>query len=271
MRFNGNWLKFPTKTDSGKQIFIRLVDCDLHCYLPLSAFGIESKCTGAYCAVVGFAAKASKRSWCGTKAIVEKVHKHACGHAYLRDMQILVERNDIWSDDVNAYLYQTIDLCCQCKVTEERKGMRKVSFHDLSSFFNDRVCLDHIFWKNSLYCTSWIHTAVFLMALLYLHELFVKLMIILKWTGYWNMAIRNLSLLIKQSLRKNTKFTLILLKSSYFQYLLDDIIRMCWNRGTECFEISFFALRSVILILDILIWIFYNRLIEFLITCMKMI
>ena len=144
-RIAGNLLELPTKDESGIQMTISLVDHDLHCYLPLSAFGIASHSAQAYCAVVSFAAKASDRPWSEIKAIVDKVHKHVCGHASLRDMQILLERNDMWSTEVKAYLHQTVEVCHQCKVTDEPKDMRKVSLRDLSSSFNDRVCLDHVF------------------------------------------------------------------------------------------------------------------------------
>lgn len=87
----------------------------------------------------------TKRPWHEIKALVDKVHKHVCGHASLRDMKILLERNDIWSYDVRAYLHQTISVRHQCRVTDEPKGMRKVSLHDLSSTFKNRVCVDHLF------------------------------------------------------------------------------------------------------------------------------
>ena len=124
------------------------IDHDLHCYLPLSAFGLVSDNAQAYCAVFSFTAKAFDRPWREIKAIVDKVHKHVCGHASLRDMQILLERNDLWSNEVKAYLHQTVEVCHQCKMTDEPKDMRKVSLHDLSSSFNERVCLDHVFLDN---------------------------------------------------------------------------------------------------------------------------
>ena len=58
------------------------------------------------------------------------------------------EANGLWSDETKAYHYQTIDTCYQCKVTKELKDMRMVSLHDISSSFNDRVCIDHLFLGN---------------------------------------------------------------------------------------------------------------------------
>ena len=147
-RIGGNFLELPTKNETGVQMTISLVDRDLHCYLPLSALGIASDNAQAYCAVFLFAAKASYRPWCEIKAIFDKVHKHVCGHASLRDMQILLERNDLWSNEVKAYLHQTVEVCHQCKMTDEPKAMRKVSLRDISTSFNDRVCLDHVFLDN---------------------------------------------------------------------------------------------------------------------------
>ena len=147
-RIGGNLLELSTKNETGVQMTISLIDHDLHCYLPLSAFGLVSNNAQAYCAVFSFAAKASNRPLGEIKAIVDKVHKHVCGHASLRNMQILLERNDLWSNEVKTFLHQTVEVCHQCKMTDEPRDMRKVSLHDLNSSFNDRVCLDHVFLDN---------------------------------------------------------------------------------------------------------------------------
>lgn len=144
-RCNGNNLELPALSDSGQKMLISIVDYDLHSYVPLSAFGIISCSTKVYCAVNYFAAKATERSWSEIKAIVDKVHKHVCGHAAVRGMMILLERNGIWSDNVKSYFLQMVEICPKCKMTEGPKGMRKVSLDDLSSFFIDRVCPDHVF------------------------------------------------------------------------------------------------------------------------------
>lgn len=63
-------------------------------------------------------------------------------------MQILLERNNLWNNDVRAYLYQVTETCPKCKVTSELKDMRKVSPYDLSSTFNDSVCIDQMVLEN---------------------------------------------------------------------------------------------------------------------------
>lgn len=72
------------------------------------------------------------------------------GHANLHDMQVLLDRNGLWTADVKAYLYQSVDRCHLCKKTEEPKDIRKVSLHGLSSLFNDRGCIDHLFLDNNV-------------------------------------------------------------------------------------------------------------------------
>ena len=96
LQMNGNQLQIPTPTMFDEQMSIYLVSHDLHCYMPLYAFGIKPDSVEARCVIVTFAAKATEHSWPEIKAIIDKVHNHVCGHASLRDMQILLERNSLW-------------------------------------------------------------------------------------------------------------------------------------------------------------------------------
>lgn len=36
-------------------------------------------------------------SWTGLRYVLDRVHKHVCGHAYLSDMKILLSRNSLWT------------------------------------------------------------------------------------------------------------------------------------------------------------------------------
>lgn len=76
------------------------------------------------------------------------MHQHVCGHATLQDMQIILECNGLWTENVKSYLHHSVDRCYLCRKTQEPKDMRKVSLHDFSSLFNERVCIDHLFLDN---------------------------------------------------------------------------------------------------------------------------
>ena len=82
-------------------------------------------------------------SWIEVKKIIDKVHKHVCGHARLNDMQILVERNAMWNPEVRKYLSRVIEPCIHCAKAYEPKQTRNVSLSSLNRFFNDLECIDH--------------------------------------------------------------------------------------------------------------------------------
>ena len=49
------------------------------------------------------------RPWAELNKIVDKVHKHVCGHARLNDIKILLKRNSMWAGEVERYLNRVID------------------------------------------------------------------------------------------------------------------------------------------------------------------
>lgn len=59
-------------------------------------------------------------------------------------MTVLLEGNGIRSEAFKAYPHQTDNVYPKCKVTEEPKEIRTVSFHGLSSSFNCRMRFDHM-------------------------------------------------------------------------------------------------------------------------------
>ena len=86
----------------------------------------------------------SNSSWKKVKNIVDKVHKHVCGHASLSDIQILLERNNMWNSEVRKYLSRS--------KTYEPKQTRKVSVSSLNRYFNDLVCIDHFHLGDQRIC-----------------------------------------------------------------------------------------------------------------------
>lgn len=85
------------------------------------------------------------KTWKQKKNIIDKIHKHVCGHSSLTDYQILLERNNLWDDDVKQYIVSIIEKCNACRSTALPKPNRKVSISSLSKEFNENVCIDHLF------------------------------------------------------------------------------------------------------------------------------
>ena len=73
------------------------------------------------------------------------MHKHVCGHASLSDMKILLERNDLWSEEVEKCLSRVVDSCEKFVRTYEPKQARKFSLRSMNMSFNDLVCIDHFY------------------------------------------------------------------------------------------------------------------------------
>lgn len=87
----------------------------------------------------------NKNSWFYLMRIVDKVHNHVCGHANLTDMKLLFERNDLWSDVVEEYLFDTMKIGTSCRATAWPQPSRKVSISSLSTFLNETCCINHFY------------------------------------------------------------------------------------------------------------------------------
>eukprot|EP00173_Palmaria_palmata_P004214 Plantae.Rhodophyta-Palmaria_palmata.ctg5272.p1 GENE.Plantae.Rhodophyta-Palmaria_palmata.ctg5272~~Plantae.Rhodophyta-Palmaria_palmata.ctg5272.p1 ORF type:complete len:291 (-),score=14.17 Plantae.Rhodophyta-Palmaria_palmata.ctg5272:290-1162(-) len=77
--------------------------------------------------------------------IVEKNYSYVCGYSSLNDVKILLQRNQIWSSEIEKYLLQTIDSCVACHSVQPPKPMRKVSIKGVNRSFNDSAQVDHFF------------------------------------------------------------------------------------------------------------------------------
>ena len=152
IRTHGNFLKHP----SGLKIPTQNVD--LHSYIPLGLFfyvqqqHIPCFRTKLFCAAAQIEESIEQRPWEELKKIVDKVHKHVCGHAKLSGIQILLERNQIWSAEVEKYLNRVIQSCENCARTHEPKQSRKLSLSSLNRSFNELVCTDHFHLGNLRMC-----------------------------------------------------------------------------------------------------------------------
>lgn len=86
-----------------------------------------------------------KRTCSHVKSIIEKVQKHACGHASLTDVNILLERIGMLNETVERYFQKSLESFDSCKATVPRHPSRKVSISSLSMNLNYIVFFDHWF------------------------------------------------------------------------------------------------------------------------------
>lgn len=111
-------------------------------YMPTSYFGTESNARGKS---LSSSSAAIVRPWNEIKTIVDRVHRHVCGHSNYGDIKTLLERNNLLNDDVCEYIQQLISNCRGCRSTLLPKPARKVSLSSLNGSFNQVICIDHMF------------------------------------------------------------------------------------------------------------------------------
>lgn len=92
--------------------------------------------------------------WKDVKSVIDKVHKHVCGHASHNDLKMLLERNRLWNEAIASYVRNLIEGCSACRATYFLQPNRKVSISSLSNNFNEVVCIDHLFLEDNclLHC-----------------------------------------------------------------------------------------------------------------------
>lgn len=82
--------------------FISLIHSDRLSYIPLKSFApvyrIESILTGSNGNIL------KGKSWKEVRSIIDKFHKHTCGHSTITDIRLLLERNDLCNADVEQYM-----------------------------------------------------------------------------------------------------------------------------------------------------------------------
>ena len=146
---NGNELHVPT--EDGHVLTINLLHHKMHTYVPATVFYKPSEAAqkqkSLFCAMARVESNIN-RPWDEIKHIIDRVHKHVCGHSCYSDMKTLLQRNDIWDESIQKYLQQTLERCPACKKTSEAQPERKVSLGTISRSFNEVLCVDHLFLNN---------------------------------------------------------------------------------------------------------------------------
>ena len=139
-----NRVVLPDQSD-----WISLVDHEMHSYVPYSKFSVDEhsnsleETTKIFCATAHLSDDDLPRPWPEVKKIVNKVHKHVCGHSTYSDIKTLLERNKLWNEEVQNYLTHILEACTACSTTSKPKPTRKVSLSALTRDFNNVVCIDH--------------------------------------------------------------------------------------------------------------------------------
>lgn len=145
---DGNLLSIPKPHNN--RITVSMIDHDLHSYIPFASFmrAAPSVLTANLSLSNALQSKPQTKSWTELKHVIDKVHKHVCGHATFSDIGILLDRNDLWSDEVEHYLRSVVEECHHCKAACLPTPSRKVSLSSLSRSFNEVVCVDHFYLDN---------------------------------------------------------------------------------------------------------------------------
>ena len=98
-----------------------------------------------FCATADLNASPSKRPWKEVRPIVDKVHRHVCGHSNYTDIKTFLRRSNLWDCQIDKYLRSILESCDECRITALPNSSRKVSLSSMSREFHDVVCLDHMF------------------------------------------------------------------------------------------------------------------------------
>ena len=121
IHFSSNYLKSTDRTK------IPLKNVHTQSNVPLYIFfnWISVNCLSyqakLLCATRNILDPTNQLPWSQVKKIIDKVHKHACGHANLSYIRILLQRNNMWSAEVEKYLNHGISSCTDCAKTYEPK------------------------------------------------------------------------------------------------------------------------------------------------------
>lgn len=106
-------------------------------------------------AQVDTSADISSHLWSDLRRVVDKVHRHTCGLASFSDTRSFLQRNDMWSDDVQSYLADVIERCTPCIVSSALPPSRKVALGATNRSFSDVVLIDHFYHDQLRLSTPW--------------------------------------------------------------------------------------------------------------------
>ena len=146
--FDRNCLMFRSPV-SDELLSMSLYDVGDHCYLPFSTFeSTQSRHVDKCLVSLSCSVQTSDLLWSDRKRIIDKVHRHVCGHSSYEDIKLMLSRNELWNKHCAKYLSHILDTHRECFAFKAPIGSRKVSLSSVSQDFNDLVCVDHFFLEN---------------------------------------------------------------------------------------------------------------------------
>lgn len=125
--------------------YISMINRNRLSYIPISSFK-ESAKTNIVSKFNGITVK--DIPWKEVTAIIDKVHRHVCGHANLTDIRVFLQRNKMWNNAVEKYVSDLVSRCTACRSTAPPQPSRKVSISNLSKGLNEVVCIDHLYLES---------------------------------------------------------------------------------------------------------------------------
>lgn len=125
-------LTFPLDqtTDS-----IRMIDCNRLSSVPTSHVTASINKDGDTVLSAMSVMAISEMNWSDMKKIVDKFHRHICGHEKYTEIKCLLEHNDMQNDIIQSYVTQIITDCRSCHETAspQPNGKKGQSRHYLNS------------------------------------------------------------------------------------------------------------------------------------------
>lgn len=97
-----------------------------------------------FCSIVEVSSGDFALSWKEPQKMVDKDHRHVFEHSKYLNIKILLERNNLWSNEVEKYLCRVPKKCSSYSTTAKLEQARKVSFSSISISCDKIVCIDHI-------------------------------------------------------------------------------------------------------------------------------
>ena len=132
------------RTQPGKLDSISLINHDHHSYIPFKAIvtdGHNGKSVNRLACFGVYHPENQALTWPYIKLIIDRVHKHVCGHAAYSDIRTLLTRIAMWTQTVQHYLDRVTHSCHNCVQSSRPEPTRKMSLSYLDSVFVESLPL----------------------------------------------------------------------------------------------------------------------------------
>lgn len=97
----------------------------------------------------------SSNNWRSLRCVIDRAHKHICGHARLSDMRTIFERNKIWNQFCPKYLSELVRNFKDCKDSSFLRRIKTYHCHKLTAILIKRFVWTTSFSTLSLFYIAW--------------------------------------------------------------------------------------------------------------------